>query len=69
MCKNFICLGSTDSETTRLDQKITLRISIASAAYGKLQEKTVKKSTCQYKVYRAVVLRKLLCGEKTWTMY
>ena len=42
MCKNFICLGSTDSETTRLDQKITLRISIASAAYGKLQEKDCK---------------------------
>ena len=69
MCKNFICLGSTDSETKRLDQKITLRISIASAAYRKLQEKTVKKSTCQYKVNRAVVLRKLLYGEETWTMY
>lgn len=39
MYKNFICLGSTDSETTRLDQKIILKISVASAAYGKLQER------------------------------
>ena len=73
MCKNFTYLGSTVSESARLDQEITLRMGKASAVYGKLQKRMWRNrhvtNRTKSKVYHAVVLSTLLYGAETWTIY
>ena len=66
-------LGSTISESAKLDKELIYRMGKASAAFGRLQERLWNnhhvsiKVKC--KVYRAVVLSALLYGAETWTIY
>ena len=73
MCKNFTYLGSTVLESASLHQEITLRMSKASAAYGKLQKRLWRNRhvtiRAECKLYRAVMLSTLLCNAETWTIY
>ena len=72
-CRNFIYLGSTISESAKLDKELVYRMGKASAAFGRLRERLWNnhhvsiKVKC--KVYRAVVLSALLYGAETWTIY
>ena len=72
-CKNFVYLGSTISESAKLDQELMYRMGKASAAFGRLRERLWNnhhvsiKVKC--KVYSAVVLSALLYGAETWTIY
>ena len=54
-------------------KNIKTRISKASSAYGRLQERVWKphgiKLNTKIKVYRATVLTTLLYGAETWTCY
>ena len=71
--KNFVYVGSTISESAKLDKELIYRMGKANAAFGRLQERLWKnhhvaiKVKC--KVYRGVVLSALLYGAETWTIY
>ena len=71
--KQFKCIGSVLSNDAQMDEDIKARISKASSAYGRLQEKLWKphgiKLNKNIKVYRAAVLTTLLHGAETWTCY
>ena len=71
--KQFKYLGSVLSNDAQMDADIKARISKASSAYGRLQEKLWKphgiKLNKNIKVYRATVLTTLLHGAETWTCY
>ena len=71
--KQFKYLGSVLSNEDQMDEDIKARISMASSAYGRLQERVWKphgiKLTSKIKVYRATVLTTMLCGAETWTCY
>ena len=69
----FCYLGSTISEKATLDDEIKLRISRASQAFGKLQNRLwsrhdIRLST-KIKVYRATIIPSLTYGSETWTPY
>ena len=71
--KKFKYLGSVLSNDAQMDEDIKARISKASSAYGRLQERVWKphgiKLSTKIKVYRATVLTTLLYGAETWTCY
>ena len=72
-CNNFVYLGSTISETAKLDAELMHRMGKASIAFGRLQDRLWKNhhvsTKVKCKVYRAVVLSSLLYGAETWTVY
>lgn len=69
----FRYLGSTVNDKATLDDEIHFRISKASSAFGKLQDRLWKTHDVslltKIKVYRAVVLSSLLYCSETWTPY
>ena len=71
--KNFVYLGSTISESAKLNKELIYRMGKASSAFGRLQERLWNKHhvsiKVKCKVYRAVVLSALLYGAETWTIY
>ncbi|PFX25039.1 hypothetical protein AWC38_SpisGene10330 [Stylophora pistillata] len=70
---DFTYLGSTVSNTARIDKEIRNRIGKASAAFGKLQHRLWKNKhasiRAKCKVYTAVVLSSFLYGAEVWTIY
>ena len=70
---DFTYLGSTVSNSSKIDKELSTRIGKASAAFGKLRNRLWNnrhvsiKVKCQ--VYRAVILSTLLYGAETWTIY
>nr|VZI45902.1 unnamed protein product [Spirometra erinaceieuropaei] len=71
--ENFTYLGSTLSRSTKIDDKVAHRISKASQAFGRLQNTVWNPHGFQLspklKKYNAVILRTLLYGAETWTVY
>ena len=69
----FCYLGSTISEKATLDDEINLRISKASQAFGKLENRLWKSQditlSTKINVYRAVIIPSLTYGSETWTPY
>ena len=69
----FCYLGSTISEKATLDDEINLRISKASQAFGKLENRLWKSHditlSTKINVYRAVIIPSLTYGSETWTPY
>lgn len=70
---HFKYLGSTVSDTNKLDEELKSRMSKASSAFGRLRERvwdnkhlTIKTKAA---VYRAIVLSTLLYGVESWTIY
>ena len=59
------------SNDAQMDEDIKARISKASSAYDRLQERVWKphgiKLNTKIKVYRAIVLTTLLYGAEVWT--
>ena len=70
---DFTYLGSTVSNTAKIDKEIRNRLGKASAAFGKLQQRLWNNRhvsiRVKCKVYRAVVLSCLLYGAEAWTIY
>ena len=71
--EKFCYLGSTVNEKASLDDELKLRISKASSAFGKLQDRLwnshdVRLST-KIQVYKAAVIPTLLYSSETWTPY
>ena len=70
---DFTYLGSTVSNTARIDKKLRNRLGKASSAFGKLRQRLWNNRhvsvRVKCKVYRAVVLSTLLYGAETWTIY
>ena len=62
--KNFVYLGSTISDSAKLDKELMYRMGKASAAFGRLQEKLWNNhhvfARVKCKVTRVVVLSALL---------
>ena len=71
--QKFCYLGSTISEKATLDDEINLRISKASQAFGKLENRLWKSHDIslptKIKVYRAVIIPSLMYGSEAWTPY
>ena len=71
--KQFKYLGSVLSNDAQMAEDIKARISKASSAYGRLQERFWKlhgiKLNTKIKVYRVTVLTTLLYGAEIWTCY
>ena len=71
--KQFKYLGSVLSNDALVNEDIKARISKASSAYGRLQERVWKphgiRLNTKIKVYKATVLTTLLYGAETWTCY
>ena len=71
--KQFKYLGSVLSNDAQMDEDIQARISKASSAYGRLQERVWKphgiRLNTKIKVYKAAVLTTLLYGAESWTCY
>ncbi|VDL95000.1 unnamed protein product [Schistocephalus solidus] len=71
--ENFDNLGSTLSRNTRIDDKVTQRISKAIQAFGRLQASMWNRHgihmNTKLKMYKAIVLTTLLYGAETWTVY
>ena len=71
--KQFKHLGSVLSNDAQMDEDIQARISKASSAYGRLQERVWKshgiRLNTKIKVYNAAVLTTLLYGAESWTCY
>ena len=69
----FTYLGSTLSRVVHIDDEINSRIAKASAAFGRLRGSIWDRSgirlDTKLKVYRSVVLPKLLYACETWTVY
>ncbi|BHF58079.1 hypothetical protein SprV_0100102800 [Sparganum proliferum] len=70
---NFTYLGRTLSRSTKIDDEVVHRISMASQAFGRL-ENTVWNShgpqlSTKLQMYKAVILPTLLYGKDTWTLY
>jgi len=69
--ETFTYLGSTLSRNVNIDAEINNRISKASSAFRRLQEKVWERRgislNTKLKVYHAVVLTSLLYGCETWT--
>ena len=72
-CKSFKYLGSTVSDSARLEDELSLRMGRASAVSGNLRERLWNNLhvsiRVKCKVYRATVLTTLLYGAETWTVY
>ena len=70
---NFCYLGSTITNKSTLDDEIKIRISKASSAYGRLQQRLWKvhdvSLPTKILVYKAVVVSTLLYSSETWTLY
>lgn len=70
---DFKYLGSYISDSARIDRELQNRMGMASAAFGKLQNRLWKNRhvsiRVKCKVYRAVVLSSLLYGAEAWTIY
>ena len=66
------CLGSTLSRTVHIDDEITVKITKAIVAFGRLRanvlERKGKKLDIKLKVYNAVVLSILLYACETWAV-
>ena len=71
--ENFPYLGSILSSSCSIDAEINARISKASTAYGRLNQRVFSnhnlKVTTKAAVYRAVCLSTLMYGAETWTLY
>ena len=71
--KHFKYLRIVLSNDAQMDEDIKARISKASSAYGRLQERVWKphgiKLKTMIKVYRATVLTTLMYGAEIWTCY
>ena len=69
----FTYLGSIQTEDAYSTDEITNRIRLASAAYGKLNQRVFSNRTLKLKtklmVYKAVVIPTLLYSCETWTLY
>jgi hypothetical protein len=69
---SFKYLGSVLSSDTSIDSEISSRISKASLAFGRLDQRLWKRHeislTTKLSVYRAIVLSILLYGCETWTI-
>ena len=69
----FTYLGSTLSRDVRIDDEVALRLSKASAAFGRLHANVWNRNglstETKLKVYKAVVLPSLLYASETWTTY
>ncbi len=71
--EDFTYLGSTISSNLSLDNELNTRISKASIVMARLTKRVWNNSmltiNTEMKVYQASVLRILLYGSETWTMY
>nr|VZI36609.1 unnamed protein product [Spirometra erinaceieuropaei] len=71
--ENFPYLGMTLSRNTKIDDEVANRISKASQAFGRLQSTVWNRNGLQLntklRMYKAVILPKLLYGAETWTVY
>nr|VZI35212.1 unnamed protein product [Spirometra erinaceieuropaei] len=71
--ENFPFLGSYLSRNTKIDDEVANTISKASQAFGRLQSTVCNRYGLQVntklKMYKAVILPKLLYGAETWTVY
>ncbi|BHF60639.1 hypothetical protein SprV_0100360400 [Sparganum proliferum] len=71
--ENFPYLGSTLSRNTNIDDEVANRISKTSQAFGRLQSTVWNRHGLQLstklKMYKAVILPRLLYGAVTWTVY
>nr|VZI44255.1 unnamed protein product [Spirometra erinaceieuropaei] len=71
--ENFPYLSSTLSRNTKIDDEVANRIPKASQAFGHLQSTVWNRHGLQLstklKMYKAVILPKLLYGAETWTVY
>ncbi|BHF62397.1 hypothetical protein SprV_0200537900 [Sparganum proliferum] len=71
--ENFPYLGSTLSRNTKIDDEVANRISKASQTFGRLQSTVWNRHGLQLstklKMYKAVILPRLLYGAETWTVY
>ncbi|VDL99283.1 unnamed protein product [Schistocephalus solidus] len=67
--ETFAYLGSTMSQNTRIDDEVDQRISKASQAFGRLQASVWDRHSIhlntKLKMYKAVLLTKLLYGAET----
>ena len=71
--ENFTYLGSNISSNLSLDTELNIRIGKASAAMARLTnrvwENTMLTIKTKTQVYQACVLRTLLYGSESWTLY
>ena len=71
--KRFTYLGSVLTSDAQMDDDIKARISKASSAFGRLQERVWKphgiRLQTKIKVYKAAILTTLLYGAESWTCY
>nr|VZI13893.1 unnamed protein product [Spirometra erinaceieuropaei] len=71
--ENFPYLGCTLSRNTKLDDEVANRISKASQAFGRLQSTVWNRHglhlSTKLKMYKAVILPRLLYGAETRTVY
>nr|VZI01897.1 unnamed protein product [Spirometra erinaceieuropaei] len=71
--ENSPYLGSTLSRSTEIDDEIAHRIPKASQAFGCLQSTVWNRHgpqlSTKLKMYKAVILKTLLYGGETWTVY
>ena len=71
--KQFTYLGSTITNTGKIDEELSKRIQAAASAFGKLRDRLWNQRgirlTTKMKVYRAIVLPSLLYSSETWTLY
>ena len=69
----FVYLGSTMANNATIDDEISLRISRASASFGRLKDRVWARRGLSHEtklqVYHAVVLPSLLYACETWTVY
>ena len=69
----FVYLGSTMANNATIDDEISLRISRASASFGRLKDRVWKRRGLSFEtklqVYHAVVLPSLLYAAESWTVY
>ena len=69
----FVYLGSTMANNATIDDEISLRISRASASFGRLKDRVWNRRGLSFEtklqVYHAVVLPSLLYACETWTVY
>ncbi|BHF69442.1 hypothetical protein SprV_0301248600 [Sparganum proliferum] len=70
---NFTYVGSTLSRNTKIDNEVARRNSKTSQAFVRLQNKIWKRHglrlNIKLKIYKAVILPRLLYGAESWTAY